>query len=200
MATAEYTVYIDSSLRDITKYPNPFRFVVEFEPLSDSTNVQIPLSVREVISIRFRSIILPLRLVPSPGERYFILRVKELDIPFHYHCDPVLNNNTDLVLYNSGVGGTNLYLDCRTDIRFPVGSFPRLRKLTFEFLDCRGQPLIPRSNMTDTDIQAWNLFYPHLSCIDDDNEVGHLLSIPELDPKQSMNNTFIEVVLVGSHR
>lgn len=204
---AEHVVYVDSSQRDITLYPNPFRFIVDFDPLPGSRDVKIPLSIRELVSVRLNRVVLPLRLVPSPGDRFFILRIKELDIPFHYHSNPLFNNNTDLLLYNSGVAGPNLYLDCKTDVRFTPGMYPRLRKMTFEFLDSNGSTLIPRSNMTDNDMSAWNLYFPHCDCNNDNTNCNpvsdvlqSLIGNPDYDPQHTINNVFVELVLTGTYR
>ena len=177
--------------------------MVDFDPLPGSKDVKIPLSVRELASVRLNRVILPLRLVPYPGERFFILRIKEMDVPFHYHSNPRFNNNTDILLYNSGAAGPNLYLDCKTNVRFTPGNYPRLRKLTFEFLDSNGTTLVPRSNMTDDDMSAWNLYFPRDNDDTSNDTMSELLQSlilnPDYDPQQSINNVFIELVLVGSY-
>lgn len=191
-----YTIYIDSTNRDMVSQPNPFKFTAEFDALPGNPGVCVPFSVRELHSMKFSQVILPLRLVPSPGERYFVLRVRELDIPFQYHSSSALNNSTDIVLYNSGVGGPNLYLDARSTILFPTGQ--RLRRLTFEFLTPQGQPLEPLSNaMSGVDMEHWNLVFPHLFRDDDDDDersARHLLlTHPEMDPCKTSNNVFMEL-------
>lgn len=183
----------------MTVFTNPFRFDVEFDPLPKSPAVGIPISVREIYSLKFGSIILPLRLIPYPGERFFILRIRELDIPFQYHSNPVLSNNTDLILYNAGIGGPNLYLDCKSTIQFPLGMRSRLKKLSFEFLTTRGEPLQPVTNADCEDMQRWNLIFPHL--FTDNEQAAHLFAdCPEMDPTQSINNAFLELQLVATCR
>ena len=197
---ANYTIYIDSTFRDMTVFTNPFKFNIEFDPLPGSPAVGIPMSVKEIFSLKFGQIILPVRLVPYPGERYFILRIKEIDIPYQYHSNPVLNNNTDLLLYNSGIGGPNLYLDCKSTLQFPMGIRGRLKKLSLEFLTFNGDPLIPTSNATCAEVENWNLVFPHLF-VDSEGAKQHLTTTcPDLDPTRSINNVFMELQLVASCR
>lgn len=196
---ANLTIYIDSTFRDMTQFANPFRFNVEFDPLPDSPAVSIPISVQEIYSLKFGSIILPLRLVPYPGERFFILRIRELDIPFQYHSNPALNNNTDLLLYNAGVGGPNLYLDCKSTIQFPLGIRSRLKKLSIEFLSIQGEPLLPVTNANCDDVQMWNLVFPHLFT-DHEQATRFFIDCPDMDPTRSINNVFLELQMVATCR
>lgn len=185
----EHVVYVDTRDRNMRLYPNPFHFVVEFGSSVNSPNLNVPVMMRDAYYIRFRTIILPLRLVSFQYDRYFILRMKELDIPQRYHTNPNLNMTTDVILYNAGTNGPNLYLECRTDVRFPTGHATRLQKLTFEFLDSKGSPLVANSNASNPSGESWDLVYSHLLKPDDDTSG---LS-PEVDPSQMLNNVMIEM-------
>jgi hypothetical protein len=190
----EHTVYIDSRHRDMTIYTNPFRFTVEFNPLRESTNVGIPISLRDVYLLRFKHIMLPLRLVPFPGDRYFYLRIRELDIPYIYHSNPKVNQNTDILLYNAGSSGPNLYLECRSDIRFPNNAPIRLQTLTFEFLNIDGEPLVAVSNANEDDFNKWHIVFPHLfSDSDSDSDTEERIIPPEQNPSHTINNVFLEI-------
>lgn len=190
----EHTIYIDSRHRDMEVYTNPFRFTVEFNPLRESTNVAIPIALRDVYLMRFKHIMLPLRLVPFPGDRYFYMRIRELDIPFAYHSNPKINPNTDILLYNAGSSGPNLYLECRSEIRFPSNAPIRLQTLTFEFLNLNGEPLVAVSNANEDDFNKWHIVFPHLfSDSESDSDTEERIIPPEQNPSHTINNVFIEI-------
>lgn len=196
-SVAEYLVYVDTRHRNFTTHPNPFQFTLEFDPLKDSPSLCVPLSVRDVYLLRFRSIMLPLRLIPSPSERFFYLRIKEVDAMFRYYTDPTMNPGTDLLLYNVGSGGPNLYLECREEIRYPLGARSRLQRLTMEFLDSKGQKIIPPSNANSLDMSKWILVFPDLFPEGDDRR-AIVTTYPEFDPKHAINNIFMEVQITAS--
>lgn len=188
---SEQVVYIDTRDRNMTHYPNPFHFVIEFGGIVGSRYISIPLTIRDMYYLRFRTIILPARLCRFAIDRYFVLRIKELDIPQRYHSNPNLNPSTDIILYNVGINGPNVYLESRTDIRFPLGIGSRLQRLTFEFLDSIGRPLVANSNAGSPEKESWDIVFRHLlSC-----ECPDEFSSPEFDPQQMLNNLFIEMHL-----
>lgn len=188
----EQVVYIDTRDRNMKKVYNPFHFGVEFGSQNNFTdNIGIPLTINNMYYLRFRTIVLPVRLVNFPIDRYFILRIKELDIPFRYHSNPALAPSTDIILYNVGVNGPSLYLECRSDLRFPQGLGKRLQKLTFQFFDSMGRPLLVDSNVNHAtpDDGPWNLVYKHLL---PDNLLSETFP-PETDPYQMLNNVLLEM-------
>jgi hypothetical protein len=187
----EYTFYIDTTYRNFNDYPNPFQFQIEFTPLAGSREISFPIKVDEANYIFFRQVMLPVRLLTENivNQRFIILRIKELIMPYQYYCSSTINQQTDIVLYNLGIQGYNLMLEAKSVITFRDDTKPKITKLTFEFLTYNGDPILVPNNLQGTNVGDSILVFPAEGV--DTTEVYS--EQPTVDPNQPFNNIFIEM-------
>ena len=76
-AIYEYTIYINSADRDCDRYPNPFRYIVEFGASNKTTNAFIPKYFKNIKYMHLKSVVVP---------RRYAIRVKTTEM---------INNNED---------------------------------------------------------------------------------------------------------
>lgn len=187
----ENTFYIDTVSRNFNINPNPFLFQVEFNPLAGFDDIAFPVKIDEVNYIFFRQVILPIRLLTENivNQRFIVLRIKELNIPYQYYCSSKINPRTDIILFNVGIQGYNLLLEAKSIITFRDDIKPKLTKLTFQFLTYDGEPIETPNNLQNTPIEESLLVY-QTGTLDLNDIYG---MTPQVDPSMAFNNIFIEM-------
>lgn len=148
----DYTLYIDSKDRDISKYSSPFHFAIEFDSVG-TKNINFPVKIDELNFIYFKQVFIPIKLLPKRllNSKYFILRIKELNMQYQYSSSIEFNSNTDIILFNVGYSNHCLILDSKMGIPFNDELRPSITKLTLQFLDFDLKPLIVSHEVEDED-------------------------------------------------
>lgn len=187
----EYTFYIDTAFRNFNENPNPFQFTIEMSPLAGSKNILFPTKIDEANYLFFRQVILPLRLLTENivNQRFVVLRIKELNMPYQYFCSSKINPQTDIILYNVGIQGYNMMLEAKSVITFRDDIKPKLTKMTFQFLTYDGEIITIPNNLQGASIEDSMLVYDKSDI--DINEIYE--TKPEVNPHLSFNNVFIEM-------
>jgi len=187
----EYTFYVDTAFRNLKNNPNPFQFQIEFTPLAGNQDISFPLKVDEANYIFIRQVLLPVRLLNESmiNQRFFVLRIKELTLPYQYYCSNNINDKTDIILFNSGIQGYNLVLEGKTVTSFRDDLKPKLTRLTFQFLMYDSCAINVANNLQGSSDEDSLLIYPTA-----ENNVEDIYSeMPQVDPSQPFNNVFIEM-------
>jgi len=200
----EYTLYVDTKDRNTASNRNPFNFQVYFSRVlgrsfldtnsnSQDQDIVFPFKVEELNYIYIKFVQFPLRLLyeytgPTPSRiiDYFIVRIKELNIQYHFYSNSKLNSTTDIILYPSQQQNDFLSLDSKIMINFRESIQRTINRLTFEFLHSDGTPITVPYKLTLTDGIDKNtvlLDYSTDDITDPDN------------PLLSINNIFLEIKL-----
>lgn len=152
----EYTLFIDSKDRNFRASPNPLKFTVYFSQTfsrsflendpsfhHSQNDINIPILVDELNYIYIKTVYFPGRLYGDGfafPENYIVLRIKELDMRYHFLSSPGLNSQTDILLYQTGTAPNSIVYDSKMMVNLPEGRKQTIKKLTFEFLHSNGTP------------------------------------------------------------
>ena len=192
-ALQEYTIIIDSSDRDITKYPNPFSYRVKFNGLPGTLDANIMKKFDYVKYIKLDTGIIP-------GRYYYVKQdtsLNEQDFLIVQNLNLISNpHNSTFILSSPDVSGTFSIIDI-TDIdktryiRFCiVGTYPCQIDTTYEFIfsftdssDPIGSSIIvPGNNITRYKLTHYSL----------SNDKYTLLYIDELtNPNENSTNDIV---------
>lgn len=180
----EYSLYINSKDRDLVNFPNPFLFVVEFMT-RDSKNINFPLLINELNYLYIKQIYIPVCFLTEciMENKFFILRIRELNMQYQFCSSQNFTSATDIILYNVGFMNNFLLLDSKVPVQFNEELRPSVTKLTFQLLDGNMNPINIITNIT-------NPHNPDLWKIDFNSE-----SDSELSPIIDKNNIFIDIKL-----
>jgi hypothetical protein len=202
----EYTLFINSVDRNLSRFPNPFQFNIDFmaqfsnphsnnndsfyqdqnNPLTTIRNINIPFKIDELNYIYFKQIYIPTVLLPSSSlqDKYFILRIKELNMQYQYSSSPYFNPSTDIYLYNIGNMNDSIVLDSKTIQIFKTDIKPVINRLSLQFFTSDFKPITVITNLDEpSNPGAWQIV---LNIGDDTNP---------LSPLYSGNNLFMEIKL-----
>jgi hypothetical protein len=188
----EYTLFVNSTDRNINLNPNPFQFTIDFmaQFSGDSNtiirNISIPFKIDELNYIYVKQTFLPIGLLNSAhvGDKFFILRIKELNLQYQYSSSPSFNSSTDIYLYNIGTINDCIILDAKTIQLFKADTKPIINRLSFQFFTSDFTPITVITNLSDiTDPSALQII---LTQDDPTNP---------LSPFYPGNNLFMEIKL-----
>lgn len=158
----------DTSTRDITTYPNPYNFRIEFgEQKGDACRaIQFPKVLRSVAGIAFTDIRIPSRfLSQSEITSHMILRIRELHAENQYFSNPKINQTTDILLDVTRIDGGFVHLRSSNPLEWTYNR-PTFTAWTCSFLTRQGLPIGNlRTDLSHPDNpEMWEMvMVPHLS-------------------------------------
>jgi len=180
----EYSIYINSKDRDLESTRNPFNFTIEF--MSRNTrNINIPILVSSLNYLYVKQVYLPATLLTESilSNKYFVLRIKELNMQYQFCSSSNFNNSTDIILYSVGFSNNYLILDSKLPVQFNDELKPSIKKLTFQIFDGNMNPLNVISNLNNpSSPDSWQI------------DFSSSIESP-LNPNLETNNIFIDVKL-----
>ena len=132
----QVVVFLDSSPER-----DPFSWIMEFDSRTEGV-MTIPLRPPNLAYLMVKNVIIPLSFLEPFPSRYIVLRIRELCIINQYYSNAYMNPQTDIVLKNNGVAGPNTFWECRNMIAFRPNVMKAVSRLTFQFLDPNGNPLV----------------------------------------------------------
>lgn len=140
----QVVIFLDSSPER-----DAFSWIFEFDSRTEGV-MTIPLRPPNLAYLAIKNVIIPLSFLNPFPSRYIILRIRELCIINQYYSNAYMNPQTDIILRNNGVAGPNTYWECRNINSFRPNVMKAVSRLTFQFLDPNGNPLIVPPNANPT--------------------------------------------------
>jgi hypothetical protein len=123
--SVDYTVDIDSKDRDISVYPDPFKYNVMFSPVKETPAPYINRAMKNIKYIRIDNVILPkyYGIVYDSGtsswimdtskdlsqDRYVIMKIKNLDSQYNLSTNSIVETNGIKLIPDTIMTGSNFY-------------------------------------------------------------------------------------------